>query len=218
MPSRILVLGRQRGNELLLDDGRLGFLVAFKDGARPLHGAVVVALDEALGLAAQEHGGERVADDTLHRNNDRGENTGELEGIGRAERLDGVVDDDGGDPAAGDRADESDGEVVAENGAGSEEDQDAAHDNDRKAEHHGLPLGNELLKVEQRAHVDDEDTGHHVGNGDEAGVGEQGRRNEPRPEQDQERDGSEEQNGDDGVRFVGNEVADREHDAHDRQG
>lgn len=116
--ERGLVLGGQRGNELFLDNGGLRSLVAFKDGARPLHGTGVVALDEALGLAAQERSGERVADDALHRDNDRGQNTGELEGIGRAERLDGVVDNDGGNPAAGDRADESHGEVVAQNRAG----------------------------------------------------------------------------------------------------
>ena len=51
-----------------------------------------------------------------------------------------------------------------------------------------------------------------------AGIGEQSRRNNARPEQDQERDRGEEQHGDDGVRFVGNEVADREYNTHDRQG
>ena len=216
--ERGLVLGGQRGNELFLDNGGLRSLVAFKDGARPLHGTGVVALDEALGLAAQERSGERVADDALHRDNDRGQNTGELERIGRAERLDGVVDDDGGNPAAGDRADESHGEVVAQNRAGGEEHQNAAHDNDREAKHHGLPLGNELLEVKKRSHIDDEDAGHHIGNGDKAGIGEQSRRNNARPEQDQERDRGEEQYGDDGVRFVGNEVADREYNTHDRQG
>lgn len=118
----------------------------------------------------------------------------------------------------GDRADESHGEVVAQNRAGGEEHQNAAHDNDREAKHHGLPLGNELLEVKKRSHIDDEDAGHHIGNGDKAGIGEQSRRNSARPEQDQERDRGEEQYGDDGVRFVGNEVADREYNTHDRQG
>ena len=111
-----------------------------------------------------------------------------------------------------------DGEVVAQNRAGGEEHQNAAHDNDREAKHHGLPLGNELLEVKKRSHIDDEDAGHHIGNGDKAGIGEQSRRDNARPEQDQERDRGEEQYGDDGVRFVGNEVADREYNTHDRQG
>ena len=172
--ERCLILLRKSRDELLL--GRLICSGLLEYDPLPLDRAIVVSLPEPSRLTAEEERSQRIADDALDRDDDRGKDASELEGIRRTHGGDRIVYDDCGYPASRDRSDEGNREVVAEDRAGDEEHQDTADDDDSQSKHDDLPLVDEGLEVKQRTHVDDEETRHHRGDLHQTRVGEERRR------------------------------------------